>query len=65
MLKLIIQSPEIFTTRQIHLKLFCPFWRILHAYSEGETYEQVLKSFYGSFCSATVQSQRRITNTNL
>ena len=65
MLKLVPQSWEVFTTRQIHLKLFRRFWRTLHAYSEGQTYEQALKSFYGSFYSATVQSHRRITNTNL
>ena len=37
MLKLIPQSREVLTTRQIHLKLFHRFWRTLHAYSEGQT----------------------------
>ncbi|CAF2058210.1 unnamed protein product [Rotaria magnacalcarata] len=65
MLKIIPQSRENFRTRYVDLKLFRRFWCTLHAYNEGQTYEQVLKSFFGNFCSAPVQSYRRITNTNL
>ena len=65
MLKLISESREVFKQRQIHLKLFRRFWRTLYAYYEGQTCEQVLKAFYGSHCIETVQSHRRITNTNL
>ena len=65
MLKLISESRQVFTDKRVHLKLFRRFWRSLDAYNEGQTYEQVLKMFFGSLCSGTGQSHRRIMNTNI
>jgi len=65
MLNLIAESRQAFTDKRVHLKLFRRFWRSLYAYLEGQTYEQVLKLFFGNSCNGTVQSHRKITNTNL
>jgi hypothetical protein len=65
MLKLISESRQVFTDKRIHLKLFRRFWRTLYVYHEGQTYEQVLRLFFGSSSSGMVQSHRKITNTNL
>ena len=65
MVNLIFQSRQVFTDRNIHLKLFRRFWRALHAYSEGQTYGQVLKLFFSNSCRDIIQAHRKITNTNL
>ena len=65
MLQLIPASRQDFTDKKIQLKLYRRFWRALQAYHSGQTYEQVLKLFYSNLCSATIQSHRKISNTNL
>ena len=65
MLKLISESRAYFLERRIALKLFRRFWRSLDAYSEGQTYADVLKLFFSQLCSASIQSHRRISNDNI
>lgn len=65
MLELINESRENFTQKMIFLKLFRRFWRSIHAYAEGRSYEEVLKLFFGNNCSSTVMSHRKVTNSNL
>jgi hypothetical protein len=47
------------------LKLFRRFWRAIEAYSQGQTYADVLKLFFSQLCKSTIQSHRKITNTNI
>ena len=54
-----------FVERQIALKLFRRFWHSIQAYSQGQTYSDVLKLFFGQLCKTTVQSHRRISNKRI
>ncbi len=65
MIRLISESRINFVGRKISLKLFRRFWRAIEAYSKGQTYADVLKLFFSQFCKTTIQSQRKITNTNI
>ncbi|CAF4585544.1 unnamed protein product, partial [Rotaria sp. Silwood2] len=65
MIKLIADSRIHFVERKIALKLFRPFWRSIELYFQGQTYADVLKSFFSQLCNTTVQSHRRISNKNI
>jgi len=65
MIKLISESRINFVERKIVLKLFRSFWRAIEAYSQGQTYADVLKLFFSQLCKSTIQSHRQITNTNI
>jgi hypothetical protein len=65
MIKLISESRINFVERKIALKLFRRFWRSIEAYSQGQTYADVLKLFFSQLCKSTIQSHRKITNTNI
>ncbi|CAF2041902.1 unnamed protein product [Rotaria magnacalcarata] len=65
MLELIHESRENFTQKMIFLKLFRRFWRTIYAYARGQSYEEVLKLYFGDDCSSTVISHRKVTNSNL
>jgi hypothetical protein len=65
MIKLISDSRIHFVEREIALKLFRRFWRSIEAYSQGQTYADVLKLFFSQLCKTSVQSHRRISNKNI
>ncbi len=65
MIKLILESRINFVERKIALKLFRRFWRAIEAYSQGQTYADVLKLFFSQLCKSTIQSHRKITNANI
>ena len=65
MIKLISESRAYFVERNIALKLFRRFWLSIEAYSQGQTYGDVLKLFFSQLCSASIQSHRRISNDNI
>lgn len=65
MIKLISDSRIHFGERNIALKLFRRFWRSIEAYSQGQTYADVLKLFFSQLCKTSVQSHRRISNKNI
>ncbi|CAF1533427.1 unnamed protein product [Didymodactylos carnosus] len=65
MIKLISDSRTHFVGGKIALKLFRRFWRSIEAYSQGQTYTDVLKQFFSQLCKTSVQSHRRISNTNI
>ena len=65
MIKLITESRKHFVERNIALKLFRRFWRSIEAYSQGQTYVDVLKLFFSQLCKTSVQSHRRISNKNI
>ena len=65
MLKLIPDSRIHFVERQIALKLFRRSWRSIQAYSQGQTYSDVLKLCFSQLCKTTIQSHRRISNKNI
>ncbi|CAF1560638.1 unnamed protein product, partial [Didymodactylos carnosus] len=65
MIKLISESRINFAERKIALKLFRRFWRAIVAYSQGQTYADVLKLFFSQLSKTTIQSHRKITNTNI
>ena len=64
LLRLISESRTNFKNENIAMKLFRRFWRVLNAYHDGGSYEQVLHLFYSNLCKGAVQSHRKITNTN-
>ena len=64
MITLIDESRDNFVNKNVYVKLFRRFWRTLGAYDKGQTYEQLLKLFFSNLCKETVQSHRKITNTN-
>ncbi|CAF1299418.1 unnamed protein product [Didymodactylos carnosus] len=65
LIKLIADSRIHFVERNIALKLFRRFWRSIEAYSQGQTYADVLKLFFSQLCKTSVQSHRRISNKNI
>ncbi|CAF1670547.1 unnamed protein product [Adineta ricciae] len=65
MLKLIQKSRINFIEKNVSLKLIRRFWRTLVAYKRGDSYEDVLKMYSSSMCTANVISHRQITNSNL
>ncbi|CAF4571541.1 unnamed protein product, partial [Didymodactylos carnosus] len=65
MIKLISDSRIHFAERKIVLKLFRRFWRSIEAYTQGQTYADVLKLFFSQLCNTTVQSHRRISNKTI
>ncbi|CAF2737794.1 unnamed protein product [Rotaria sp. Silwood2] len=65
MLRLIPESRASFEERKIQMKLFRRFWRSLHAYSQGQSYEEVLKLFFSHLCRSDVASHRKISNSKL
>ncbi|CAF3053204.1 unnamed protein product [Rotaria sp. Silwood2] len=65
MIILIADSRIHFVERNIALKLFRHFWRSIEAYSQGQTYADVLKLFFSQLCKTSVQSHRRISNKNI
>ncbi|CAF1389676.1 unnamed protein product [Adineta ricciae] len=65
MLSLIPKSRISFEERKIQMKLFRRFWSSLTAYSQGKTYEEVLKLFFSQLCRSDVASHRRISNNKL
>ena len=65
MIKLITESRKHFAERNIALKLFRRFWRSIEAYSQGQTYADVLKLFFSQLCKTSVQSHRRISTKNI
>ncbi len=60
---LIEPSREHFTEIQLYKKLFRRFWDACEAYSNGKSYNDVLKLYFGSSCKAEVVSHRRIGNS--
>ncbi|CAF2942530.1 unnamed protein product [Rotaria sp. Silwood2] len=65
MIRLIADSRTHLVERNIALKLFRRFWRSIEAYSQGQTYADVLQLFFSQLCKTSVQSHRRISNTNI
>ncbi|CAF4877907.1 unnamed protein product, partial [Rotaria sp. Silwood2] len=65
MIKLISDSRIHFAERKIALKLFRRFWRSIEAYSQGQTYADVLNLFFRQLCKTAVQSHGKITNANI
>ena len=65
MIKLISESRKHFVEREIALKLFRRFWRSIEAYSQGQSYADVLKLFFSQLCKTAVQSHRRISDKNI
>lgn len=65
MIKLIADSRIHFAEKNIALKRFRRFWRSIEAYSQGQTYADVLKLFFSQLWKTSVQSHRRISNKNL
>ena len=66
-IRLIANSRTHFIERNtcITLKLFRRFCRSIEAYSQGQTYADVLQLFFSQLCKTSVQSYRRISNTNI
>ncbi|CAF4731122.1 unnamed protein product, partial [Rotaria sp. Silwood2] len=58
MIKLIEDSRTHFVERNIALKLFRRFWRSIEAYSQGQTYADVLQLFFSQLCKTSIQSHR-------
>ena len=58
MIRLIADSRKRFVERNIALKLFRRFWRSIEAYSQGQTYAEVLQLFFSQLCKTSVQSHR-------
>ena len=65
MLKLIIESRENFREKDISMKLLRRFWRCLQAYTDGQTYAEVMQMFFSTICDGKVQNHTRISNSNL
>ena len=65
MIKLITESRKHFVERNIALKLFRRFWRSIVAYSQDQTYADVLKLFFSQLYKTSIQSHRRISNKNI
>lgn len=65
MVTLIQSSRSNFIEKNVAIKLFRRFWRMLVAYDRGDSYEQILKSYFSSFCKGAVQHHRRIPNSIL
>ena len=65
MLILIKDSRTNFIEKNVAMKLFRRFWRVLDAYNRGDSYEDVLKLYFSSLCKNAVYHHRRITNSNL
>ncbi|CAF1332525.1 unnamed protein product, partial [Didymodactylos carnosus] len=65
MIKLISDVCIHFAERKIALELFRCFWRSIEAYSQGQTYADVLKLLFSQLCNTTVQSHRRISNKTI
>ena len=65
MMHLISKALEMFSEREIQMKLFRRFWRCLDAYKKGKTYSEVLTFFFSGLCKPDVVSHRRISNTKL
>ena len=63
--RLILESRINFVERKIALKLFGRFCRAIKTYSEGQTYADVLQLFFSQVCKTTIQSHRKIINTNI
>ena len=57
-IRLIADSRTHFVERNIALKLFRRFWRSIEAYSQGQTYADVLQLFFSQLCKTSVQSHR-------
>ena len=64
-IELIWDSRIHFVKRNIALKLFRRFWRSIEAYSQRQTYADILKLFFSQPCKTSVQSHRRISNKNI
>ena len=54
-----------FIEKKIFLKLFRSFWKTMHAYARGQSYDDVLKLFFSNNCSSMITSHRKTTNNNL
>ena len=62
---LINESRPNFAEKQVYMKLLRQFWKILHAYNEGNDYKEVLMMLFSDLSKDTVISHRRISNTNI
>ena len=65
MLQLIPASKENFAEKNVSIKLFRRFWKVMSAYEQGQSYGTVLQLFFSNHCSQAVFSHRRITNSNI
>ena len=64
-IKLIADSCMHCVERNIALKLFRRFSCSIKAYSQGQTYADVLKPFFSQLCKTSVQSHSIILNKNV
>ena len=65
MIRLIADSRTHFVKPNIALTLFQRFWRSIEAYSQGQTCADVLQLLFSQLFKTSVQSHRRISNTNI
>ena len=65
LLEWIDESRKKFIEKKIFLKLFRRFWKTMHVYARGQSYDDVLKQFFSNNCSPMITSHRKTTNSNL
>ena len=61
MLKFIAEPRENFRDKELFLR----FWKCLLAYTDGRSYVEMMRMFFGTKCEGTVKSYTRISNGNL
>ena len=61
----ILESRDLFSQKDTHLRLVRRFWKALESYQNGKSYTEVIKSFFSTKCEGTVKSHTRISNGNL
>lgn len=61
---LIIRAVEEFKEKNLNIKLWNRFWRIIDMYHNNSTYEEVLTHLFGSRSSPKTKSKKKITHFN-
>ena len=65
MIQLIDEAKEEFERKGLYMHLIRRFWWTIHAYNNGATYEEVLRTYFSGKSKAKTQEHLRISNNNL
>ena len=65
MISLIKDARVNFEVEQLDSKLQRRFWKILHGYSSGQNYKQILGFFFSSLCIDEIISHYKIASANV
>ena len=65
MLYLISEARTVFNMKQIYMKLWRRFWRVVAAYHKKVNFEDILHIYFTGKTKAKIEAHRKIYNTNL